>query len=113
MKKIFVLLALVIVAASCKKTNPDYQKEAANPRFLERAENMLTESIIHDIFAPPVSSRIYMYSSVAGYEAAILGDPKFKSLVGQLNGFESVAKPEPGLEYCFPLASTRAYIVFL
>ena len=110
MKKIFVLLALVIVAASCKKSNPDFQKEASNPRFLERAQNMLTESIIHDIFAPPVSSRIYMYSSVAGYEAAILGDPKFKSLVGQLNGFESVAKPEPGLEYCFPLASTRAFL---
>ncbi|MFM7019890.1 MAG: phosphatidic acid phosphatase [Aquirufa sp.] len=110
MKKLLILLAVVFLAASCKKTNPNYQKEAANPRFLERAENMLTESIIHDIFAPPVSSRIYMYSSVAGYEAAILGDKRFKSLVGQLNGFESVAKPEPGLEYCYPLASTRAFL---
>ena len=60
MKKLFVLLAIVFVASSCKKVNPDYQKEAANPRFLERAQNMLTESIIHDIFAPPVSARIYM-----------------------------------------------------
>ncbi|MEY4953983.1 MAG: hypothetical protein RI981_68, partial [Bacteroidota bacterium] len=34
MKKLFVLLAVVFVAISCKQSNPDYQKEAANPRFL-------------------------------------------------------------------------------
>lgn len=110
MKKIFALLVVASLFAACKKTNPSYQQEAANPRFIERAQNMLTESIIHDIFAPPVSARIYMYSSVAGYEAAIPADKKFKSLVGQLNGFEQVAKPEAGLEYCYPLASARAFL---
>ncbi|MEN9702781.1 MAG: hypothetical protein RLZZ209_206 [Bacteroidota bacterium] len=61
MKKIILLFA-VLFAASCSTSNKDYQKAAANPEFLIRAEVMLTESIIHDIFAPPVSSRIYMYA---------------------------------------------------
>jgi hypothetical protein len=110
MKRILLAFAFMAAFASCKKTNPNYQQEAANPKFLERAENMLTESIIHDIFAPPVSSRIYMYASVAGYEGAIHADKRFRSFVGQLNGFEKVAQPEVGLEYCYPLVSTRAFL---
>ena len=110
MKKYILLLCLFGTLISCQKSNPNYQQEAANPEFLIRAEVMLTESIIHDIFAPPVSSRIYMYAGIAGYEAAVPGDKAYKSLVGQLNGFEKIPKPEPGLEYCFPLASTRAYL---
>ncbi len=109
MKKIILLFAVLFVAA-CSSSNKDYQKAASNPEFLIRAEVMLTESIIHDIFAPPVSSRIYMYASIAGYEAAIHGEKGYKSLVGQLNGFEQVAQPEKGKEYCYPLASTRAFL---
>lgn len=110
MKKYLLILGWAGTLISCQKTNPNYQQEAANPEFLIRAEVMLTESIIHDIFAPPVSSRIYMYAGIAGYEAAVPGDKGYKSLVGQLNGFDKIPSPEPGLEYCFPLASTRAYL---
>jgi hypothetical protein len=110
MKRIVLIFALLAAFTSCKKTNPNYQQEASNPKFLERAQNMLTESIIHDIFAPPVSSRIYMYASVAGYEGSIHADKRFRSFVGQLNGFEKVAQPEAGLEYCYPLVSTRAFL---
>ena len=109
MRKIVFLFAVLFVAA-CSSSNKDYQKAASNPEFLIRAEVMLTESIIHDIFAPPVSSRIYMYASIAGYEAAIHGEKGYKSLVGQINGFEKVAQPEKSKEYCYPLASTRAFL---
>lgn len=110
MKKIVIAFIALFFTVACSKKNEDYQKAAANPEFLIRSEIMLTESIIHDIFAPPVSSRIYMYASIAGYEAALHGDPKFKSLVGQIKGFDAVAQPEKGQEYCFPLASTRAFL---
>jgi len=109
MRKIYFLFT-VLLFASCSSSNEEYQKAASNPEFLIRAEVMLTESIIHDIFAPPVSSRIYMYASIAGYEAAIQGEKGYKSLVGQINGFEKVAKAEKGKEYCYPLASTRAFL---
>ena len=109
MRKIVFIISVLLIAA-CSSSNKEYQKAAANPEFLIRAEVMLTESIIHDIFAPPVSARIYMYASIAGYEAAIHGEKGYKSLVGQINGFQNVAQPEKGKEYCFPLASTRAFL---
>ena len=109
MRKIYFLFTVLLFAA-CSSSNKDYQKAASNPEFLIRAEVMLTESIIHDIFAPPVSSRIYMYASIAGYEAAIQGEKGYKSLVGQINGFEKVAKAEEGKEFCYALASTRAFL---
>ena len=110
MKYIIYVSFLMLITGSCQKSNPNYQQEAANPSFLIRSEIMLTESIIHDVFAPPVSARIYMYAGIAAYEAAIHGEKKYKSLVGQLNGFEQVVQPDKGLEYCFPIASTRAYL---
>ncbi|MGC1240566.1 MAG: vanadium-dependent haloperoxidase [Chryseosolibacter sp.] len=70
----------------------------------------VTDVIVHDIFSPPVSSRIYVYMSVAGYEAAIHDNPQYLSLAGQLNGLQPVPKPEPSLEYCYPLASAEAIL---
>ena len=47
----------------------------------------LTEIIVHDIFSPPVSSRIYAYCNLAYYEAIKLSDTSASSLTNQLNGF--------------------------
>lgn len=110
MKKIIVAFVAFFLVVACSSNNKDYQKAASNPEFLIRSQVMLTESIIHDIFAPPVSSRIYMYASVAAYEAAIHQDSSYRSFVGQIKGFNTVAQPEKGKEYCFPLASTRAFL---
>lgn len=107
----FILLSVSVISViSCKKSNPNFQQEAANPEFLRKTQLQVTESIIHDIFAPPVSSRIYVYASLAAYEAAVPGYPKYRSMVGQLKGFSKVATPEAGKEYCYPLASTRAFL---
>lgn len=110
MKNLILFSTILLTFVSCQTKKTDYQKAASNPEFLIRSETMLTESIIHDIFAPPVSSRIYMYASIAAYEAALPGEKNFQSMVGQLNGFQKVAKPEPGKEYCYPLASVRAFL---
>ncbi|WP_026994433.1 vanadium-dependent haloperoxidase [Flectobacillus major] len=110
MRKIFIFLIILSVSFSCKKSNDNWQKEASNPEFLRRTQAQLTESIIHDIFAPPVSSRIYMYSSLAAYEALAAGNPHYQSMVGQFNGLEKMAKPDSGQVYCYPLAAVKAYL---
>jgi hypothetical protein len=38
-------------------------------RILYRAQQAITQVIVHDIFSPPVASRIYLYSSLGAYEA--------------------------------------------
>lgn len=119
--KITVLLGLSMMALlvlTCEpsdptfksKVNPSFQEEAKNPEFIHRSMKQLTDVIVHDIFSPPVASRIYVYPSIASYEVLRHAYPEYKSLDGQLNGLQNVPQPEAGKEYCFPLASTHAFL---
>ncbi|MBD2703639.1 vanadium-dependent haloperoxidase [Spirosoma sp. BT702] len=106
---LFILFLVGFVG--CKKSTPaEYNAKAANPEYYNAALNKLTDVIIHDIFSPPVASRIYSYANLAGYEALVPFDAQYESLGGKLKRFQSGPKPEPGKEYCFPLASTRAFL---
>lgn len=102
------ILSLLIMAG-CKQVNPNYQEEAKQAEFVHATAKQLTDIIVHDIFSPPVASRIYAYSTVAAYQAALPGFPEYKTLEGQLTGLADVPKPEEGKDYCFPLASMQAF----
>lgn len=104
---LFFLLGLLFFI-SC--SNPDWKKEAANPDFLMRSQKALTDVIVHDIFSPPVASRIYAYPNIAAYEILQNDYPNYQSLEGQLTDFQNVPKPKAGEEYCFSLASTHAFL---
>jgi hypothetical protein len=82
--------------------------QASNPNYLHRSIKAVTDRIVHDIFSPPVASRIYAYTSVAAYEAARHLDPELQSLTNQLNGLAYMPAPEHGQSYCFELASVQA-----
>lgn len=109
-KLIAAALAAVFCACSMSIPNEDYKPNVNNPAFIHRSVKQVTDVIVHDIFSPPVSSRIYVYMTIAGYEAAIHDNPEFISLAGQLNGLKDVPKPQASLEYCFPLASVEAML---
>lgn len=66
--------------------------------------------MVHDIYSPPVASRIYAYVSIAGYEAAIHGSSKYISLAGQLNNLNTLPRPDAGKEYSYQLASVHAIL---
>lgn len=113
MRKILMLQVVLIagILASCSKSEGTWKREAENPEFLHRAIKQVTDVIVHDIFSPPVASRIYAYSSIAGYEVAMHGDTsRYVSLAGQVNGLDSIPQPEKGQEYCFSLAATQAVL---
>jgi PAP2 superfamily len=103
-------LLLALGLAACQSTNQDYQTAANNPEFLRRSVIALTDVIIHDVFSPPVAARIYTYASVAAYEAIVPAYPSYQSLAGKLNGLAPPPAPVAGEEYCFPLASTQAFL---
>jgi hypothetical protein len=108
---LLLLVACFVGLPACQQYNKDYAAKANNAEFLHAGIKRLTEIIRHDIFAPPVSSRIYAYSSVAAYEALVPGFPEYKSLAGQLKGLTPAPKPEAGKEYCFPLSSANALLI--
>lgn len=110
MKRIIVSGVLLIAAWSCTPKSEEYKVKAQNPDFLHRTLDEVTHIMIHDIFSPPVASRVYVYTSIAGYEAIIPQDSSYISLAGQLHGFTAVPRPQATKEYCFPLASVQAMV---
>lgn len=46
--------------------------------------------------SPPVAARVLAYASVALYEGLATGNTSLRSLAGQLNGLDSLPRPEPG-----------------
>ena len=114
-KKNFLFVSIVgigLLLNACKnESNPKvYNAKAADPELYHQSVELLTEVIIHDIFKPPVASRIYAYANLAGYEAMVPGAPDYESLGGKLRDFGPTPQPIAGQEYCFPLASTRAFL---
>jgi hypothetical protein len=99
--------ALFILFSGCAE-NKNYQDSITDGSYLIDAQDKLTEIIIHDIFSPPVASRIYAYSSIAAYEVAVLEDENYKTLTGQLNDFEK-GQFDTSKEIYYPLASLAAY----
>jgi PAP2 superfamily len=106
--KLLCLLAGFALLTSCQKEfNPT---PAEDPENLHQAVRQLNEVIIHDIFSPPVASRIYAYAAIAGYEAAHRADAGTLSMAGQLNGYNQAPQPEAGQTYCYQLAGLHAFL---
>jgi hypothetical protein len=109
MKKLMVVLFASVLVASCtNKEQVDFDPGAVDPNHLHRTMKKITDIIVHDIFSPPVASRIYAYSSIAAYEAAVPGNPAFESLAGQLKGLDKLPQPAADKKYCFELSSVHA-----
>jgi hypothetical protein len=108
--RLFSLIAVVTMLFSC-----NLKKEKADPKLLNDANllhrnmHQLTEVIINDMFSPPVSSRIYAYTSLAAYEAVKFNKPGYSSITAKLNGFAPMPVPEKNKSYNFLLAATKAF----
>ncbi|MCA6454574.1 MAG: phosphoesterase, partial [Chitinophagaceae bacterium] len=76
---------------------------------LHNNQDQLTQIIIYDVFTPPVSSRIYVYSSLASYEAIRFAKPGTASITAKLNGFKPMPEPEKNKSYNYALAATQAF----
>lgn len=111
MRTRLLLLLMLSFTLACQPEKVSYQKDAANPEFYHRSVRQITDIIMHDIFSPPVASRIYAYANIAAYEALVPSSPENLSLAGQLNGLDTILKPHPGPNVFFPLASIEAMLV--
>ena len=86
------------------------QQRLDNASFLHRSLKRVTDVIVYDVYSPPVASRIYAYTCIAGYEAARRGDTSYHSLAGQLKDLPAFASPEQGREYNFSLSAIQAML---
>ena len=107
---IITILGTISCLLSCEVDESLYLEKASNPAHLHKAQKMLTDVMVHDIFSPPVASRIYVYSSIAAYETMVAGNSGFISLAGQLTALDKIPLPNKDHQICFPVAAIHAYV---
>ncbi len=94
---------------SCEEPSDEWKTEIDNTEYLINSVTRVTDILIHDIFSPPVASRVYAYPSIAAYECARFLNEDYKSLAGQLNGLETFPEPEAGKEYAYQVSALYAF----
>ncbi|MDX1314594.1 MAG: vanadium-dependent haloperoxidase [Eudoraea sp.] len=77
---------------------------------LHSAVDKVTDIMVHDIFSPPVASRIYAYPNVAAYEIMAQNNEDYNSLAGQVRELAPIPQPEAGKTINYPLAALIAHI---
>jgi hypothetical protein len=89
--KIYTIAAVSLFFISCGK-----QKSIeVTPNEYHSAIENVTQIMIHDIFSPPVASRIFVYPNVAAYEVIAQNSKTYNSLQGQLKGLDSIPALDP------------------
>jgi hypothetical protein len=101
---LIAIFAIVLAACSTKKT-----QLPAPADIVHQNQEKLTEVIIYDVFTPPVASRLYVYASLASYEAIRFKNTDAPSITAKLKDFGTMPVPEQGKNYDFTLASTKAF----
>ncbi len=89
-----VIVAALLLCASCAPSVPP-----ADPQFVSEWMRNYYGLIRAERISPPVASRVLAYASVALYEGLATASPELESLVGKLNGLDSLPQPDPTKRY--------------
>jgi len=111
-QKVFFISMLIASLAGCKQSNPSLH-DLSELEILYQNQDIASKVIIYDAFTPPVASRIYVYTSLAFYEAIRFTSDTATSLTEKLHGFSKMPVPEPGRAYNYTLAATKAFFTVL
>ena len=76
---------------------------------LHNLNNLLINTVMTDLFTPPVASRIYAYPNIAFYECIRLEDPTMATLSGKLNGLVNLPAPQANIKTDFFIAACVSY----
>jgi len=82
-------VVLVGVLTGCQKSS---MRIKINPDSYHASVDKVTDIMIHDIFSPPVASRVFAFPNVAAYEILVQKDTTYASLVHTANGLNSIPK---------------------
>jgi hypothetical protein len=112
MKRFFLIaLTLLVFIPFISKANDDWKKITEDPAYVHHAMKEVTDIMVHDIYSPPVASRIYAYVSVAGYEAAAPFNKNYISFAGQLHGLTQLPKPDASKQYSAGICAVNAMLI--
>ena len=100
-------MAIALVLGACRGTSEPIEVTAED---LHASVDKLTEVMVHDIFSPPVASRVYAYPNIAAYEIMALHNDSYRSLQGQVAELEGIPVPAGGQNLNYRLAALIAHM---
>ena len=109
-QKVMLWLMFLMCFQSCKDESAIQLNVLNDGTHFHNTVKQLTNSIVHDIFSPPVASRVYVYPNIAAYECLAAGNKDLQTLSGQLNGLTTLPSPEKEKLYNFEIASLKAFL---
>ncbi len=104
--KIYLIAAICSLLISCKK---EKHIEVTTDEYHASIDNII-QIMIHDIFSPPVASRIFVYPNIAAYEIIAQNNKNYTSLQYQLKGLDSIPALDPKSGVNQPLAALIAHM---
>lgn len=106
-ERIGLLFVFTIFLFSCKKNN---EPIPITPEDFHNSVDKVTEVMIHDIFSPPVASRIFAYPNIAAYEILASQENEYLSLANQVRDLKAIPTPKEGEIINHELAALIAHI---
>lgn len=88
-QRILLLFVLLFLNACVGKKEPI----VITPDDFHRSVDKVGQIMVHDIFSPPVASRVFAYPSIAAYEIIAKGNDKYNSLASQVTDLSEVPDP--------------------
>ncbi|GLU43580.1 hypothetical protein Musp01_12040 [Muricauda sp. NBRC 101325] len=106
-KRISLIAAVLLVLASCQKKHEPIE---ISPEVYHASVDKVIEIMIHDIFSPPVASRIFAYPNVAAFEIMAKKDANYTSLSGQLTDLGNIPDPKSTENLNYDMAAMIAHM---
>ncbi|MBD0777118.1 vanadium-dependent haloperoxidase [Maribacter sp. ANRC-HE7] len=109
MNRFFSLMTVITLLVSCVDKKME-EPLVISPEELHASVDRVTEIMIHDIFSPPVASRVFAYPNIAAYEIIALNNDKYVSLEGQVKELTAIPKPDGNKPINYQLAALVAHM---
>lgn len=104
----FGYIAVILLGfQSCKKPSQEIKITADD---FHQSVAKVTEVMVHDIFSPPVASRIYNYANIAAYEVIQQENEDYVSIADKVHDLTPVKKADTTLPINLKVAALVAYL---
>jgi len=109
MKSIKTLFILTVASLSISCSD-NSEPIIITPEDYHASVDNLGAVMVHDIFSPPVASRIFAYPNIAAYEIIAQNDTTYNSLQGQIPHLGSIPKADDSIKVNYELAALIAHV---
>lgn len=105
MKRIVKFILIAVLVAGCSKEEKPIEITALD---YHNAVDRLTTIMVHDIFSPPVASRIYAYTNAVAYEIIARENKDLHSFSHTFKNFSPIPEPDTTKQINYRLAALVA-----